>query len=49
MHGVSPGRFTDWREIGEDSDLLFYEGLHGAVKTDINIADFPISRSASSR
>jgi phosphoribulokinase len=38
-HGVPPGHFTDWREIGENSDLLFYEGLHGAVKSDgINIA-----------
>jgi phosphoribulokinase len=33
-HGVPPGHFTDWREIGEGSDVLFYEGLHGAVKTD---------------
>ena len=38
-HGVPPGEFTNWREIGEGSDLLFYEGLHGAVRTDvINIA-----------
>jgi phosphoribulokinase len=39
IHGVAPGNFTDWREIGEGSDLLFYEGLHGAVKQDgIDIA-----------
>jgi len=38
-HGVPPGHFTDWRDIGEHSDVLFYEGLHGAVKTDgIDIA-----------
>ena len=38
-YGVPPGEFTGWREIGEGSDLLFYEGLHGAVKTDeIDIA-----------
>lgn len=38
-HGVSPGKFTDWREIGEGSDLLLYEGLHGAVKINgIDIA-----------
>jgi len=38
-HGVEPGKFTEWREIGEKSDVLFYEGLHGAVKTDkIDIA-----------
>ena len=42
MHGVPPGQFTDWREIGEGSDMLFYEGLHGAVKTtEINIAGHP--------
>jgi phosphoribulokinase len=41
-HGVPPGHFTDWREIGENSDVLFYEGLHGAVKTDqVNIAGYP--------
>ena len=33
-YDVPPGEFTEWREIGEGSDLLFYEGLHGAVKTD---------------
>lgn len=39
LHGVAPGTFTDWREIGEGSDMLFYEGLHGAVETpDIDIA-----------
>jgi phosphoribulokinase len=39
LHGTPPGRFTDWRVIGEGSDLLFYEGLHGAVKADgIDIA-----------
>jgi phosphoribulokinase len=42
LHGVSPGQFTDWREIGEDSDMLFYEGLHGAVKAPgIDIAGHP--------
>lgn len=38
--GVEPGQFTDWEPCGEGADLLFYEGLHGAIKTDqINIAD----------
>jgi phosphoribulokinase len=38
-YGVPPGHFTDWHEFGEGSDLLFYEGLHGAVKTpEIDIA-----------
>jgi phosphoribulokinase len=27
------GTFTDWQEIPKDTDLLFYEGLHGAVVT----------------
>ncbi|RMG93161.1 MAG: phosphoribulokinase [Zetaproteobacteria bacterium] len=31
-YGVEPGRFTPWREIGEGSDLLFYEGLHGGIE-----------------
>lgn len=38
-YGVPPGHFTDWHEFGAGSDLLFYEGLHGAVKTpEIDIA-----------
>ncbi|MGF1628569.1 MAG: phosphoribulokinase [Kiloniellaceae bacterium] len=38
-YGVPAGHFTDWHEFGENSDLLFYEGLHGAVKTpEIDIA-----------
>lgn len=32
-YGSKPGTFTDWEEFG-DSDVLFYEGLHGCVKTD---------------
>lgn len=31
-----PGTFTPWEELGEGTDLLFYEGLHGGVKTDKN-------------
>jgi phosphoribulokinase len=38
-HGVPPGNFTDWKEFPGDSDLLFYEGLHGAyVDEKINVA-----------
>jgi len=33
-YGVPPGKFTEWKEFDPDSDLLFYEGLHGAVKND---------------
>jgi phosphoribulokinase len=29
-----PGTFTAWAEAPEGTDLLFYEGLHGAVVTD---------------
>ena len=33
-YGGEPGTFTDWTEFEEGTDLLFYEGLHGAVKND---------------
>jgi phosphoribulokinase len=29
-----PGTFTPWEALGEGTDLLFYEGLHGGVVTD---------------
>ncbi|MDH5445916.1 MAG: phosphoribulokinase [Gammaproteobacteria bacterium] len=29
---LNPGQFTPWEEIVEDTDLLFYEGLHGGAK-----------------
>lgn len=29
--GLEEGRFTDWETLPPDSDLLFYEGLHGGV------------------
>ncbi|QAZ38078.1 phosphoribulokinase [Methylibium sp. Pch-M] len=29
-----PGTFTPWVETPADTDLLFYEGLHGCVKTE---------------
>ncbi|MBD3815393.1 MAG: phosphoribulokinase [Halothiobacillus sp.] len=31
---LKPGEFTPWEDIPPGSDLLFYEGLHGLVKTD---------------
>jgi phosphoribulokinase len=38
-YGADPGTFTDWEETPKDTDLLFYEGLHGAVVTDdVNVA-----------
>ena len=33
-YGQTPGTFTPWEELPGDTDLLFYEGLHGAVATD---------------
>jgi len=37
--GQAPGTFTPWAAFEPDTDLLFYEGLHGAVRTDgIDIA-----------
>ncbi|MCA0177036.1 MAG: phosphoribulokinase [Proteobacteria bacterium] len=37
-----PGTFTPWEDIPAGTDLLFYEGLHGAVVTpEVNIAQYP--------
>jgi phosphoribulokinase len=37
--GQEPGTFTPWEDISGPSDLLFYEGLHGALVTgNVNIA-----------
>src|SRR4029078_6647405 len=39
LHGAAPGTFTEWERLPENSDLLFYEGLHGAVVTDqVNVS-----------
>lgn len=32
-YGQEPGTFTPWESLPDDTDLLFYEGLHGAVVT----------------
>lgn len=32
-HAAPIGTFTEWMQMPADTDLLFYEGLHGAVKT----------------
>ena len=38
-HGSPPGTFTPWHDLPPNTDLLFYEGLHGAVITDqVNVA-----------
>jgi phosphoribulokinase len=38
-YGQSPGTFTPWEDLAAGTDVLFYEGLHGAVVTDqVNVA-----------
>ena len=40
-HGTPSGTFTEWAPLPSPTDLLFYEGLHGAVVTDkVNIARY---------
>jgi phosphoribulokinase len=40
LYGGKPGTFTDWQPLPPDTDLLFYEGLHGGIVTDeFNIRD----------
>ena len=39
-----PGTFTPWEDIQPDTDMLFYEGLHGAVVTpevEVDVARHP--------
>jgi len=41
QHNCPVGSFTPWREFEPDSDLLFYEGLHGAlVAGKVNVAQY---------
>jgi phosphoribulokinase len=38
-YGAKPGTFTEWEELPDGTDLLFYEGLHGAVACgDVDVA-----------
>ena len=40
--GQPPGTFTAWEDLPAGTDMLFYEGLHGAVVTpEHNIARYP--------
>lgn len=48
---LTPGQFTPWEDIKEQTDLLFYEGLHGGVvdgnidvakQTDLLVGVVPI-------
>ena len=37
-----PGTFTAWEDVPPGTDMLFYEGLHGAVVTpEVNVARYP--------
>jgi phosphoribulokinase len=39
-HQQKPGTFTEWAPLPPDTDLLFYEGLHGGVVTEeLNMAE----------
>ena len=39
--GHEPGTFTPWEELPDDTDVLFYEGLHGGVRSEgINVARY---------
>ena len=41
-YGQPAGTFTPWEELPAGSDLLFYEGLHGAVVTETaDVARYP--------
>ncbi len=38
---LEPGQFTPWEPLPADTDLLFYEGLHGGVKgEDYDVASY---------
>ncbi|MFQ5356413.1 MAG: phosphoribulokinase [Mariprofundaceae bacterium] len=40
-YNQEPGTFTPWERVGGDSNLLFYEGLHGGVITpEVNVAQY---------
>ncbi len=39
--GQEAGTFTDWEQLPPDTDVLFYEGLHGGVITPrVNVAQY---------
>lgn len=40
-YDLEPGMFTPWEDLPSNTDLLFYEGLHGAVVTDeVDVAQY---------
>ena len=41
LHGRPSGTFTDWQDLPRDTDMLLYEGLHGAMVTEeCDVAQF---------
>jgi phosphoribulokinase len=39
--GHAPGTFTPWEDLPDDTDVLFYEGLHGGVRAEgVNVARY---------
>ncbi len=41
QHGYPPGSLTPWEALPDNTDLLFYEGLHGGLVTDtVNITRY---------
>lgn len=40
-YGQQPGTFTPWENLPDDTDMLFYEGLHGSIVTgDVDVARY---------
>lgn len=40
-YGQPPGTFTPWENLPDDTDMLFYEGLHGSIVTgDVDVARY---------
>jgi phosphoribulokinase len=40
-YGSAPGTFTAWEDVPAGTDLLFYEGLHGAAQYDeVDVAKY---------
>lgn len=41
VHGTPSGSFTEWQDLPPDTDMLLYEGLHGAMVTEeCDVAQF---------
>jgi phosphoribulokinase len=40
-HNQGSGTFTPWEDLPNDTDILFYEGLHGAIVTEtVDVAQY---------